>query len=445
MSLKAMSYVSEMRSNLSLLRRCKAVPSTVYERCRSDFLSYLEERVLIYPPSMLACGLVPDMTYQERKSVLGLPSGGFSVSPEELAFQEFLETSSRKARRSQWLWRIGSECEEMRDQGWYPFFVTLTVDPSRCPNMERFWKEGAAFRRYIRRVARVSARAAGMPDAIKRGVSCHQFVRHVGVIEHGSSGSHHHMHLLLWLRAIPESWKVCPNRSIRDPRSKVLQECPQLETYWPHSLAGLSPARYFRHEGDPWSRLGFCVPVDRKKRTPLRVSGARAAGVYLAKYMEKGDRAWLHRVKATRDLGKGRLRNLLFQMSLSHLKGLSFRPRSYHLSILLQTIHNVPSVFLRSMAKQILFCRQWDSVSGVPPEWMQENCGIYTQMRDSVRSGTRPQRMSLKEFYDWVTGFLPVPNGYCEKLISSSHLQLMATFPADAARRTSHLGGISNA
>jgi len=440
LSLKAMSYVSTMRSNLALMGLSSEVPSSVVERCRRDFYSYLEERVLIYPPSMLAVGLRPDMTYQDRRDVLGLKSGGCSLSPDEFELARFLETSSRKARRQAWLWRIGSECEDMRDVGWYPFFVTLTVDPSKVCDSEQFWKEGRAFRKYLRAVAKVSAAAFGTPSAIKEGASDCDFVRHVGVIEHGASHQHHHMHLLLWLRAIPESWKVCPNRSVNRPESRVFQECKPLETLWPWGDPDYCPARYFRHEGDPWSRLGFCVPVDRKTRKPLRINCARAAGTYLAKYMEKGDKAWLHRVKATRDLGKARLRNLLFRIPIRVLEALSWRPRTYSLSVLVQTIHSVPSVLLRSMVKQVLFCRNWDSGCGVPKSWTQASGGVFTAMRESVKAGIKPHRMCLKEFYDWVTQLLPVPDGYCEKRLPSAHLRLRFEFPPTDFKKVEHLG-----
>ena len=442
LTLQAMSYVSSMRSNLALMARSPRVPSMLIDRVRSDFVSYLEKRVLIYPQSLLALGLRPDMTFQERKQALGLKSGGFSSSPAQQVLDDFLERSSVKARKQSWIWRIGSECENMRDLGWYPFFVTLTVDPSRCGDLETFWREGVEFRRYIHSLAKVSAAAAGYPSAIRDGASDHHFLRHVGVIEHGSSGDHHHMHLLVWFRAIPESWKVCPNATVNDPRSRVFRVCKPLSSYWKWSLAGLSPAMYFRFEGDIWSVLGHVVPVDRKNRKPLRIGSARSSGLYIAKYMEKGSRKWLHRVKATRSLGKDRILGLLHRMNVRQLEALTWRPRSFDLSVSLQMIHSVPSVLLRSMAKQVLFCKIWDTGCNVPQTWTAQSGGVYKLMCESVRDGIQPHRMSLKDFYDWVTGLLPVPSGYCEKRISRAHLQFKFDFPAANSRPVSHLGGV---
>lgn len=443
LTLKAMSYVSSMRSNLALLRRSKQVPGSIIHAAQAEISSYLAQKVLIYPKSLLMAGLKPDMTFQERKAVLNLATGGSTMTDEEADFARFLESSGRKGRKANWIWRVGSECEDMRDKGWYPFFVTLTVDPARCSDSQQMWKDGVELRRYFQRLARVSAEACGQAGAIRDGVSWSQFVRHVGVIEHGKSRHHHHMHLLIWMRGIPEKWKVCPNRGIADPRSRTINFCRQMSTYWPLALPGLGRALYFRHEGDIWSRLGFAIPVNKNDRKPMQVMPARLAGVYVAKYMDKGDKAWLHRVKATRDLGKGRLRNLLHQLNLSTVRALMWRPRQYSTSVLVTTIHCVPQGLLRSMAKQVLFCREWDDGTLDSATLLRPSSDVFFAMRKSVRDGARPRRMSSEAFYEWVTGHLPAPDGYCERRVRSAHLQLKVEFPVCHAQPVSHLGGMT--
>lgn len=444
MTLKAMSYVSEMRSNLSLMRRSRQVSGRDYVAARDEVTSYLARRVLIYPPSMRLAGLKPDMSFIERKQALDISSSGMALSDREVEFQEFFETSARKARRAAWIWRIGSECEDMRDRGWFPFFVTLTVDPSRIADSEAMWREGKEFRRYIRRLAKVSASACGQPCAIKNGASDHDFVRHVGIIEHGKSCQHHHMHLLVWMRGVPASWKKCPNAGIRNAASRTINFCREMQRYWPHSLPGLGRALYFRHEGDIWSALGFCQPIDPKTGVARKVFPARLAGVYVSKYMEKGDRSWHHRVKATRDLGKGRLRNLLHALTTRTVEALTWRPRNYDLNLLTSTIHSVPSGLLRSMAKETLFCRQWACGSHDPRTLVQPSSAPYIEMLKSVRDGQRPSRMSSEEFFDWLTQFLPVPSGYCSKRLGAAHTRLIAEFPPCREQPVSHLGGMSS-
>jgi len=444
MSLKAMAYVSEMRSNLALMRSSKLVPAVYYRAAEQSVVSYLAERVLIYPPAMREAGLSPDMTYVERKQALGIQSSHPVHSKEELEFIQFFETSARKARRANWIWRVGSEAEDMRDRGWFPFFVTLTVDPSRVADSEAMWKDGTEFRRYIRRLAKCSARAMGMGDAIRNGASDSDFVRHVGIIEHGKSSQHHHMHLLVWMRAIPPSWKVCPNKGIARPASRTINFCRQMQQFWPHSLPGLGRALFFRTEGDVWSSLGFCISIDPKTSRPRKVLPARLAGVYVSKYMEKGDRSWNHRVKATRDLGKGRLRNLLHSLTPKVVEALAWRPRNYQLNILLQTMTSVPSGLLRSMAKQVAFCQKWDARQTDLTACLQPSFAPFNAMLESVKAGLRPSRMSSEELFDWVTQFLPVPEGYCDKRLSRAHTKLRAEFPPCREQPVNHFGGISN-
>jgi hypothetical protein len=439
-----MSYVSEMRSNLALMRRSKRVHAGDYVAARAECDSYLARRVLIYPPSMRRAGLRAGMSFIERKEALGLSVSSAPVSAEEVEFQNFLSDCASKSRRAAWIWRIGSECEEMRDLGWFPFFVTLTVDPARCADSEAMWREGREFRKYIRRLAKISARSLGMASAIKNGASDSDFVRHVGVIEHGGSREHHHMHLLVWMRDIPASWKICPNRGIVRPESRTIDFCRQLQREWHLSLPGIGKALFFRHEGDVWSRMGFCLPFDKKKGRTIRILSARKAGVYVSKYMDKECKAWLHRVKATRDLGKGRLRNLLFRLGMRTVEALSWRPRTYELATMTTTMHCVPSGLLRSMAKQVVFCRQWASAQLDTNSLLRPSSAPFIAMLKSVKDGVRPKRMSSAVFYDWVSQFLDVPDGYCEKRLSSAHLRLSAVFPAVREQPIVHFGGLNN-
>jgi hypothetical protein len=441
LTLKAMKHVSEMRSNLRLLDRSD-VPRILVQKAREDVTSYLARRILIYPQSMVALGLEPGMTYHERRERLKIPDVGIDMSPEEREFERWLQSSGRKQRKDAWIWRIGTEAEDMSEKGWYPFFVTLTVDPSRCADSKEMWKEGREFDKYLTRIARVSAKACGHPRAIQDGVSRHLFVRHVGVIEHGKSNHHHHMHLLLWMRGIPEEWKVCPNKGIADPSSRTIDFCRQLGTFWHWSLPGIGVARYFRHMGDVWSKLGFATPVRRDTRKAINILPPRAAGVYVAKYMDKEDKAWTHRVKATRDLGKGRLRNLLHSLDLKTLESLTWRPRRFPTAISMQTMQSVPSGLMRSMAKQVLFCKNWEAGNLDCQTLLQPSCDVFEMMRKSVRDGARPKRMSSQALYDWVTGHLPEPIGYCEKRLEAAYRVVSYEFPVCNAQKVEKIGGM---
>jgi hypothetical protein len=380
------------------------------------------------------------MSYQERREhILGQPVE-FEESPETLAFQKKLKTGGLQQIRSNWIWRIGQECLEKSRQGWYGFFVTLTVDPSRVPDSMEMWKEGREFRKYIRKLARVSCRACGMPRAIKDGASCADFVQHVGVIEHGKSRHHHHMHLLIWMRDIPSAWKVCPNRGATKPEHRTIDWCKPMSTYWPHALPGIGRAKYFRHEGDIWSRMGFVLPFDKKKGRVVRVHMPEKAGLYIAKYMDKEDKAWTHRIKATRNLGLSNLVKTLMSLHVRKLEALTWRPRSFDLSTSAMTIHSVPSGLLRSLAKRELFCRRWESGLLEWKSLLRENCEGFKAMLKSVKNGDNPLRMSSKEFYEWVTRHLPEPDGYCEKRYLRAITSLGVEFKPANSMPVNHAG-----
>lgn len=439
-ALKTMRFSSELRTTLNLCHRSNRCSPARYAAAYQTSLLYLAQSNLNYPPALQALGLRQGQTLLERRNALGLEAYHSDPSPAEKDFQDFLATSSRKSLKSNWIWRIGQHCLDRSLEGWYGFFVTLTVDPSKVPDSQSMWQEGREFRKYIRRLARISSKACGQPRAIHNGASCADFVHHVGVIEHGKSRHHHHMHLLIWMRDIPDSWKQCPNRGIRAPEHRTNDWCKPMSTYWPNSLPGLGRAKFFRHEGDQWSRLGFCLPYDRKKKAVVRIHGPEKAGLYIAKYMDKEDKSWLHRVKATRNLGTIRLKAVLMRMHIRKLEALTWRPEKYSTNISLQTIHTVPSALLRLMAKQELFCRQWVSGSLDYPMLLSQKCDAFAKMLTSVRSGAKIKRMRSREFYEWVTAHLPASKGYCEKRLLRAAHSLAVDFPPDKSRPVQHIG-----
>jgi hypothetical protein len=441
-ALKVQALTSEFRTNLQLMERSKRCTQMDIELARKECAQYLECAILNYPPSLKVHGLTKKMSLDERKEVLGIHRTSMEEPEDVVAFQEMLARAGRQSTKAKWIWRIGQYALEMARNGWYGFFVTLTVDPSRVADSQAMWEEGREFRKYLRSLARVACKAAGQPRAIKEGASIRDYVQHVGVIEHGASRHHHHMHLLIFMRAVPDHWKKCPNAAIRSPEHRTRMECKPLSTYWKWSLPGLSPARYFRHEGDIWSHLGFCLPYDAKKRRTIRINTAEKAGNYIAKYMDKDDKAWTHRVKATRNLGMTNLRNLLRNMSFRKLEALTWRPITYSLSVSLLTTHTVPSALLRSLAKQELFFRKWVSRQLDFASLMKDSYDGFTMMLMSVRDGAKPNRMRSHTFYEWVSEHLPVPEGYCEKRLRRATMSVAAEFPPTNALPVNHTGMI---
>ncbi len=366
------------------------------------------------------------------------------LEPSELEFCAFLRRQSDQVRKMNWIFRIGAQAQEMNERGWYPFFVTLTVDPKEH-NPEKLWKEGREWQKYLRRVCKVVTDAMGHRPINKSLIPMSEYLTYACCLEHGGSRDHHHAHAVLWLREIPSVWKRCPNRHIRDPKYRDRQRCGYLETLWPFCAPAFRPALYFRCEGDVWSRLGFVTPVIRDKRSglkkPLPINPPSMAGLYIAKYMTKDDKKWHHRIKATRNLGLNKVKNFLVRLTNNQLRPLTWRPQSQNTAISLQTIHSVPLGLLRRLAQQVIFSREWVSRRADIPSLLTTTCESFPIMLQAVRDGLRPSRLPSKALYDFVGECLPAEPAYCDHSLWSAHSLLEYLYPASFKTAVTHLGG----
>lgn len=439
-ALKTMRLSAEYRTNLALMEKSPLCRSALVKKAREQSALYLARTNFIYPPVFRELGLYEGMPLPMRKAALHVKESSYEETEGTRDFQDMLAVAGKKQIKQNWIWRIGQECLEKSHEGWYGFFITLTVDPKKISDSQAMWEKGVEFRKYLRKLARCAAKACGMPNAIKEGASVRDFVHHVGVIEHGKSRHHHHMHLLLWMRDIPASWKVCPNRGIREPQYRVNDWCRPMATFWPHSTAGIGRPKFFRHEGDMWSKHQFVLPYDRNKKRIVRIHAPEKAGLYIAKYMDKDDKVWLHRIKATRNLGLSRIKKVLGRMHWRKVEALTWRPRTYSLSTLATTIHSCPSGLLRLIAKQETFVRKWENNSLDWEMLLQRNCEPFSGMLQSVRDGDNPRRMRSSQFYEWVTKHLPVPQGYCEHRYKKAITSLGVDFKPVNFKPVNHIG-----
>jgi len=229
------------------------------------------------------------------------------------------------------------------------------------------------------------------------------------------------MHFIVFMREVPPTWKRCPNRNIADPSRRINQRCLEAESLWPW---GWCDFRYFRHSQDPWAPLGFVTPAHKETLAAIPIHGPRSAGAYVGKYLNKEDKPWKYRTKNSRGFGLDRLKNHLQSLRLELLHALTWRPlkHSSHLSVTMT--HIVPSAVLRSLAKSILFSRQWAEEALDMEMWMQPNSHAYPKMLKSVRAGQKPHRMDSADFYDWVGQHLPAPHGYCDHTLDLAHSTL---------------------
>ena len=426
--LQVHNYWATARQNLALLHRAKTPESTI-DNVRQEYADILESSILNYPPTLKLLGLEPEFSFLEKKAALGIAGMQPEYTDNQRKLLKRLKDSQDETRKANWKWRISQEIEEKQRLGWYPFFVTLTVNPD-WTDPERLWKEGREFRKYIRRLSKVVTKELGHPPAHKKPYRPESdYITYVGVIEHGKSREHHHAHFLIWLREIPSKWKTCPNKYIRNPANRQNRECISMRTYWKWSLPGLSKAYYFRTKGDRWHALGHCIPIDPKTQKPVYIAGARQSGAYVTKYIQKDHKQWKHRVKATRNLGMKTLKETISKLQIQIVEALSWRPHNYSQHHLANMTHSVPLGLVRLVAKQVHWQKKLEQESLDFQSVMINNSGTFTKMLRSSLRGQRPDRMCSKEFYDWVCQFLPVQRGYCEKRHLVSNQRLGIAFP----------------
>lgn len=431
---KSRKYWEYMRSTLNLMERSEHIDDLVIEHARSELQDILDSGILSYPQTLRECGLEPDMSYKERRAELGFSLKSFVRSSAEERFLKDMAHKAQTSRKSNWTWRIGEEAEEKHKLGWYPFFVTLTVDP-QLTDPKELWQKGREFRKYIRKLANVVCKELGHPQVQKPPYRPESdYVTYAGVIEHGKSREHHHGHFIIWLRAIPSSWRICPNAGIANPAKRTRNECKPMRSLWQWSLPGLSPALYFRSISDVWEhKHNFILPIGKDGK-PMKVSKPRVAGAYITKYLTKEFKEWRHRMKATRNLGMTRLKKVINSLDQSVVEALTWRPENSVTNHTLMTTHMVPLGLLRSEAKHQNYLMKFKQNQLGLRELLSSNTKIFTEMLWSVRNGARPERMDSSDFFDWVGNYLPAQRGYSRSSLIIAHTYLATHFPIEKDR-----------
>ena len=436
-SLQVENYWATQRQNLALLEKAEK-PDYVINQVRRELSDILEQSLLIYPPTLNDLGLYEEMSYIEKQQRLDIWQTGKINTPREQRFLNFMKENADKGRKATWRWRVIQEMESKKD--WYPFFVTLTLDPTlvekHYPSCKEFWQQGKEFRLWKRKIVKTVCRQLGHPPAHKKTKKFpyrpeSDYMTYFGVIEHGKSREHHHMHLLVWLREIPNSWKQDPNRYIRDPQQRTRVKCSSLSGYWKWSLPAYSCANYFRTKGDVWSRLDkpFGYPIDKNTLQPMQIGDISQGANYVIKYLQKGHKEWNHRVKATRNLGLKKIKEVIKSLPQAVTEALTWRPLNSSLHHLVSLTHSAPLVLVRSEAKRRHFSNLLEAKSLDLTMLLQKNYNSFTKMLRSVRDGARPDRMPSQDLYDWVSQHLPAPNGYCELRLLEANQALTKYFP----------------
>lgn len=371
----------------------------------------LESLDIIYPPISLSVfkslGILSTDNYKDIKAKLGYKS----VCREPTELDDFLSGCAKQSRYARWKWRIGRACFELKD--WFPFFITLTVDPKIIDPVQ-LWKEGKVWQKYIKRLADISMIEAGLNNKQRKLASVRDYLHYVAVVETGKSEHHAHIHALVFFKNLPPRLQRDPNNGLSPSRS-VRRRCPELEQYWPYSLPGLSPVIYFRYQSDVWSKLNHKIPLTKSKKSVLMPP--QSSGLYLIKYLTKGDKTWNHRIKSTRGLGLSQLVTVLQQMPTDHLKQLVIFPPTMQLMINFQTRLSIPRSLVTCIAKAEIYKRIYHSMS--LNELLEERHNIYLTLSRTYDKDNPPWRQSSLAVYRWLEQCIG-KSGFCESLYNEA-------------------------
>lgn len=419
-----------------MLRDIKHEIDDIHKQIDADY-SILEYSILLYPPTLTGLGLTQEMPYQEKKDRLKVPVYKKPTDERLVKLDEWLRQSQKKSQKINWDFRAGEAARIYCDAGWYPFFVTLTVDPKRYDPI-KLWNEDRAWQKYIKKLARIAAKECGVNCKDVKNISNRDYVAYFGNLEHGKSGNHHHMHALIWMREIPATWKRDPNWHLH-AHEATNRRCPPLEGLWPYCSPERRPAIYFWHSECSWQKLGHKIPIDEKTGKGLVLMNPEFTAGYLSKYMSKEEKPWFHRVKATRAIGLERLTGILSERTNKELIQLA-RWKSPNLSHLVVTMISVPHGLLRSLAKAELYYRTFRKMTF--KELIEPRPKCYLEMQESVKNGHVPWRMHSEAFSQWLQLVLPEEvNEYCEHTFFEAFEPLVDVYKV-RSREVKTIGGI---
>ena len=390
------------------------------------------------PPALEALGVKKSLSRNELRKRLRTEGAGRGRTEQAASgkLQNFLKDAALAARCQRWEFRVA---EEMRaNAGWYVVWASLTFDP-KAWDPEYELRENRAFDRFAMRMAESVRMALGLRQPQDGGPQRSDYCRHVGVVEHGVSRLHHHIHALFWCRDVPTEWKVDPNVGRLVPNASQILGAKAL---WTYDIA--SKVEPFRFLGDRWSREGWMLPV--KEGRPMVLTPAECAGSYLVKYLSKEAKEWNHRVMATRGLGMSRVSRFLSSLSPRRLLGLNqhypvwMRP---HLRP-----QNVPLGLLRSAARAVFWSKMSRQSQGLALLWRWTNRAtsiVYSRMRSAVTSGDQPWSMDSEERQSWLLALLPPldPSVCCSEVVKLFD-RLAELWPAERATRVEALPGVAS-
>ncbi len=360
-------------------------------------------------------GVGPEVSYIEKKSMVGMIKPRHEQSEEEEKTKEYLQEGGRLNRASNWQWRLQAAITEAIRKDWYPLFGTYTVDPKRLPEgcltRDDLWtdKKAGHWDRFVKKYKTEVADACGMGRRPSKWKKTSDWFQYMAVLEHGKTGKHPHIHVIWLCKKIPKNWRTDPNRNCSE-NTEV--DIPAASALWEHGNQRKTMALFI--VGSPFiDELKWEVPINEKTGKRRKVAGPGSVAGYIGKYLTKGvTKQWDHRVKSTKSLGLMKLARQLSEVkSLSLLLGLSSRPMQYKMWMKIQQATSCPMSLIREKSKKELV-RRYHSMKTpqgknlLRMEWTKNKQEFYTTLMYSVRAGIRIWKMTRERRYNFFTQIL---------------------------------------
>lgn len=317
-----------------------------------------------------------------------------------------LVAAQRQSRARDWRYRVTVESEEMARLGWFPLFVTLTVDQKRYVPSEVM--ESGAWNDFKQRLFEKVRIAGGAP----RKTPVAQYARYFAVIENGHSGWHHHLHAVIWVRFLPSD--------IADPTigglKKRYVDIRPFSSLWEFGFAEVKAI--WQTGACPWRKIGWVTPTPKGR--PQKVSAPGATGAYICKYLDKqkDGENWHYRTRTTRNLGMQEIQRTLNSLTVGQLILTQFKP-GYDQVLSHSISHRMPMALLRQHSRRELILRSRTSLrlrSLLATHSIRQVQMPFLLMQSSVQDGAKPWLMVSRQRYEWLLSCVdPKQTGHCEK------------------------------
>ena len=462
-------FFKERAHDIRLMEKSEAVSAPVVRQAKIELRDLFEEAKCAKksePTSILEnymspeklptfhrLGLKSDMSLQERKSALKIDPWNKDVrTPWHVQLDDNLETFRKAMTKSAWTFRVGQLAEEYGlNRQWFPFFVTLTVDEHRLDptkgeyqqNKAAFMKDGRAIKEWLRQMAEVSMEADGLNWRQRQKARRAEYFQYVRVYEAGKTGQHLHCHILMFLKAVPQAWKIDPNANLRGSNCTE-RRCKAAEGYWPYAAPQNRAVMHFRFANDIWTKLGHKWPADPVTGKGIDVMPATASGGYLAKYMGLEEVPG-KRVGASKNAGMSGLRSFVDGLTVQELETCTANIPDFAVKAAMQHNSTVPWPLVRYLAsvrqrREAFTNMAFDELIKPPPDYYKSMLHRTKKAEKAKAEKRKPEPpiwrlRTREELHNWFQECMPQERGVDPQRVADLVLKIAGQFPT--ARKSS--------